>query len=280
MRCAIAALGGVMLLALLGSGCQQTERPSRNLVLSGSRTLAPLMDDVARRFESSHDDVRIFVEPATADRAVGDTRTGLADLGMLGRPLRPGEVGLFGFPVARDGVAFIVHRDNPVRKLNKDQLVALFTGAIGNWKDAGGPNQPVALVRPADGMALRDVFLDHFRLQSNQIPSIPVGVGTCEHIVQAVADHPFAIGYTSLGCAEAAATRLPIRLLPLGGVPATLAQVQSGQYPFARPLLLLTREPPAGLVKEFIDFARSAEVHDLVQKHGFVAVTPGEGPDR
>jgi hypothetical protein len=44
--------------------------------------------------------------------------------------------------------------------------------------------------------------------------------------------------------------------------------------------LLLTREPPAGLVQEFIDFARSAAVHNLVQKHGFVPVTPGEGPDK
>ena len=88
------------------------------------------------------------------------------------------------------------------------------------------------------------------------------------------------MGYVSLGCAEAAAARQPIRLLPLGGVSASLAQVQKGRYPFTRPLLLLTREPPAGPVRDFIDFARSSAVHDLLQKHGFVPVSPGQDPDR
>jgi phosphate transport system substrate-binding protein len=280
MRRATTALGGVLFLAALVGGCQKPERSTRNLVLAGSRTLAPLMEDVGRRFEEKHTGVHVYVQPASVDRALADTRTGLADVGMLGRRLRPDEVGLFGYPVARDGVAFIVHRDNPVRKLTSTQLVALFTGAITNWNEVGGPDHPVSLVRPADAMALPQVFRDYFHLQPNQIPPAPSGVGSCDQIIQAVAEHPYAIGYTSLGCAEMAAARLPIRLLPLGDGAPSLAQMQIGRYPFTRPLLLLTREPPAGLVREFIDYARSAEVHDLVQKHGFVPVKADQGPDR
>jgi phosphate transport system substrate-binding protein len=276
----LAALGGVLFLATLAGGCQQASPSTRNLVLSGSRTMTPLMADVGRRFEQKYPDVRVFVEPSTASRALGDTRSGLADIGMLGRALRAGEIGLHGFPVARDGVAFIVHRNNPVKKLSPPQLVALFTGAINNWHEVGGPNQPVTMVRPADGMALRDVFLEHFHLSLNQTATMPPGVGSCEHIIQAVAEHPNALAYVPLGCAETASARLPIRLLPLGGVPATLAQVKSGSYPFTRPLLLLTREPPTELLLDFIDFARGPEVRDLVQKHGFVPVTPGQDSDR
>ncbi len=280
MRRVCTALGGLVLLGALACGCRRAEPSSRHLVLSGSRTMAPLLEDIGRRFEEQHPGVRVFVSPASADRALADTRSGLADIGMLGRPLRPGEVRLFGYPVARDGVAFVVHRDNPVGPLTTSQLVALFTGTVVNWKEVGGPDLPVALVRPSEGMALREVFLDYFHLLPNQVPPTPPGVGSCEHVLQAIADHPEAIGYTSLGCAEASVRRLPIRLLPLGSVPATLAQMQIGRYPFTRPLLLLTREPPTGLAEEFIAFARSAEVHDLVQKHGFAAVTPGQDGEK
>jgi phosphate transport system substrate-binding protein len=280
MRQAAAALAGALCLAILAGGCQQVDRSPRNLVLSGSRTMAPLMMDIGRRFEQKSSAVRVFVEATTTARALGDTRTGLADLGMLGRPLRPGEIGLHSYPVARDGVAFIVHRDNPVRKLDTSQLVGLFTGAISNWKEVGGTNRVVALVQPAEGMALREVFLDHFNLQPSQVAAIPPGVGSCEQIVQAIAEHPFAIGYVSLGCAEIAAAKQPIRLLPLGGETASLAQVQNGNYPFTRPLLLLTREPATGVLLEFITFARSAEVHDLLQKHGFVPAGPGQDNNR
>jgi phosphate transport system substrate-binding protein len=280
MRPSSATLAGLLFLAALAGGCQQQPEPStRNLVLSGSRSMVPLMEAVGKRFEEQHSGVRVSVQPG-AGRAISDTRSGLADIGMLGRPLRPNEVSLNGFPVARDGVAFIVHRDNPIEKLTSSQIVALFTGMSTKWKEVGGPNRPVVLVRPSEGMALREVFLDHFGLQSSQVASTPGAVGSCEQIVQAVAEHPGGIGYVSLGCAETAAARQPIRLLPLGGVPATLAQVQKGRYPFTRPLLLLTREPPAGPVRDFIDFARSNAVGDLVLKHGFVPVSPGQDSDR
>jgi phosphate transport system substrate-binding protein len=280
MRWAFAALGGALFVATLAGGCRPASPPTRNLVLAGSRTMAPLMEEVGRRFEQKHPDVRVFVEPANVGRTLADTRSGLADLGMLGRPLRAGEAGLHGFPVARDGVAFIVHRDNPVKKLSPAQLTAVFTAAVTNWRDVGRPSQPVTVVRPADGMALREVFLEHFQLPLQQVATMPAGVGSCEHIVQAVAERPGAIAYVPLGCAETASARLPIRLLPLGGVPATLAQVRSGRYPFTRPLLLLTREPPAGLLRDFIDFAQSDQVRDLIEKHGFVPTSPGGGSDR
>jgi phosphate transport system substrate-binding protein len=37
-----------------------------------------------------------------------------------------------------------------------------------------------------------------------------------------------------------------------------------------RSLYLVTRAPPEGLAKEFIDFAQSAAVRDLVEKYHFV----------
>ncbi len=270
---------GAGLLAVLAAGCRKPETQSRHLVLCGSRTLTPLMEEIGRRFEERTPGVRVDVEGCPMDRTLADTRSGLADLGMLGRPLLPAETGFLSFAVARDGVAILVNRDNPVRQLTNAQLAGLLTGVYRSWRDVGGPPRQVALACPSDGRAIRDVVLRHFHLEPSKVPTDP-GVGSSEQAIQAVANHPFAIGYASLGAAEAAAKRLPVRLLPLEGVPATLANVRNGRYPLSRPLLVLTREPPRGLAGELIAFACSADVHDLVDKHGFVPAACERDPER
>jgi phosphate transport system substrate-binding protein len=53
-------------------------------------------------------------------------------------------------------------------------------------------------------------------------------------------------------------------------VEATPQNVRAGTYPLVRPLNLVTRAPPTGLVKELIDFAQSPDIRDLVEKYHFV----------
>jgi phosphate transport system substrate-binding protein len=267
------SIGFGLLVSCLFAGCQPAEKQTPHLVLSGSRSMGPLMREVGKRFMALHGEVHINVESLPGDRAIPDTRKGLADIGMLGRPLRPEETGLHAFAVARDGLAIIVHRDNPVRVLNQGQIVGLFSGLYASWKEVGGPDRPVKLAGQQEGRAAREVFLEYFGLPRTQGRAGP-SVASSEKAIEAVATHPFAIGYASAGPAEKAAATLPIRILPLGGVVPTSENVQSGRYPLVRLLQLLTREEPQGVARDFIDFALSAEVRELIEEHGFLPVSP------
>jgi phosphate transport system substrate-binding protein len=231
--------------------------------------MAPLMAEIGKRFEALHPDVRIDIEPTSSARAINDTRLGLADLGMLGRAPRPEETGFLAHPVARDGLAILVHRSNRVRELTPGQIAGVFTRYYVNWKEVGGPDRPIVVVSQAEGRAAREVFLEHFGLRPPQLRADPA-VPTSGYAIDGVARHRDAIGYASLGPAERAAREKPIRLLPLAGVPATLENVSTGRYPLVRTLHLLTREPPRDLVKEFLDFARSADAAELARRHGFL----------
>jgi phosphate transport system substrate-binding protein len=53
-------------------------------------------------------------------------------------------------------------------------------------------------------------------------------------------------------------------------VAATSENVRNGNYPMSRPLTLVTKELPAGLVKAFLEFALSSQVSDLVKEFSFV----------
>jgi phosphate transport system substrate-binding protein len=262
-------------LILAGTGCQQAPEPeSQALVVSASPSVAPLLEEIGQRFRERHPGVRVDIDTTASDRAVVDTRQGLADVGVITRSLLPGESGLQVLPLARDGVALFVHKTNPIPSLNNAQIAGLSTRALTYWKEVGGTDQPVVVVNHAEGRPLRILFLEHFGVSARQPVAAPTVVSSAQAI-QAVASQPRAIGYGSLGMADSAVREgKPIRLLPLAGVPATPDNVHNGTYPFTRPLNLITRGKPRDLVREFLDFARSSEVHDLINKYGFSPAPP------
>ena len=111
---------------------------------------------------------------------------------------------------------------------------------------------PIVLIHMAEGRALLELFLDHFKLRSTQIRADAV-IRDSEQGIQAVASQPGAIAYVSCSQASSVGENMPIRVLPSGGVTATAEHVREGTYPLSRPLQLVTREPPKGLASEFID---------------------------
>lgn len=242
------------------------------LVLTGSSTVAPLAGDIAKRFEALHPGSRIDVQTGGSSRGIADTRQGLADIGMASRDLRADEADLLAFPIARDGICMIVHRDNPVESLSTDQIRGIYRGEIENWSEVGGADLQITVVHKADGRSTLELFLEYFALKNIEV--VPdVVVGDNEQGIKTVTPNPGAIGYVSIGAAEYSATHgVPIKILPLDGVAATVAHVADGTFPLARTLHLLTREAPEGLAKSFIEFAQSEEAHDIVGRHYFVPI--------
>jgi phosphate transport system substrate-binding protein len=98
-----------------------------------------------------------------------------------------------------------------------------------------------------------------------------VVIGDNEQGVKTVAGNRNAIGYVSIGTAEYDSDhRVPIKLLPIGGVAASTENVRKGVFPLSRPLHLVTRITPSGLAKAFIEYAQSKAVHDLISQQYFV----------
>lgn len=245
----------------------------KTLVLTGSSTIAPLAAEIGKRFERAHPGVQVNVQTGGSSRGIADARRGLNDIGMVSRALNADEQGLHAFTIARDGVGIIVNANNPVDALSNAQIVAIFTGQIENWQGVGGPDAPITVVNKAAGRATLEVFLEYFALEGAAIEA-DVIVGDNEQGIKTVAGNPHAIGYVSIGTAVYdAELGIPIKLLPLAGVPATLDNVGNGAFPMARPLNLVTAEAPAGLAAAFIAFARSAKVHDLIAAQYFVPIT-------
>ena len=268
----IALSMAAFIYAPASTGAQMTtaDQLTGKLVITGASTLAPLIAEIGKHFESLYPAVRIDVQSGGSSRGVADARQGLADIGMVSRAMKEDERDLSAFPVARDGVCPILHQENPVQALTDEQVVAIYTGKVTNWKAVGGADAPITVVNKAEGRSTLEVFLHYFKLKNVDVKA-QVVIGDNEQGVKTVAGNRNAIGYVSIGTAEYdAAHGVPIKLLPIGGVAASTESVQKGIFPLSRPLHLVTRTSPSGLAKAFIEYAQSKAVHDLIRQQYFV----------
>jgi len=260
--------GMVVMAALILPGCSRDA--GDRLVITGSSTIAPLVTVIAQRFEAAHPGVKVDVQAGGSSRGIADVRQGLASLGMVSRAPKGEEGDIAAVTIAHDGIAMIVHRDNPVGALTGEQIVRIYTGKVRNWKEVGGPDAPITVVNKAEGRSTLELFLSHFKLETPAIRA-DVVIGDNQQGIKTVAGNPQAIGYVSIGSAEFEARRgTPIRLLPLDGVEASTAHVAQGDFPLSRPLNLVHRGEPGGVAREFLAFATSSEVHNLVTGQYFV----------
>jgi phosphate transport system substrate-binding protein len=90
-------------------------------------------------------------------------------------------------------VAFVVHPDNPVRRLTPDQLTNLLVGKTENWREVGGPDQRIIIVtaQPGDGMR---TMVESTLLLGRELSRDARGMTNATQIAKVVAQVPGAIG--------------------------------------------------------------------------------------
>lgn len=260
---------GLLLLAPALAGAQSSNE-ARPLVLTGSSTIYPLMLEIGRRFERLNPGVNIDVTSGGSGKGIVDLRAGISDIAMVSRQLADNERDLFAFALCRDGAAIVVHRSNPLKGLSSRQLSDVLTGKITDWKQLGVRPGPLKLAWRKEGQAIPELVMTHLKLKPEQIRS-QATIFENEDAIAFVAKDRNAITLVALGVAEQSVkSGAAVKLLAYGGIPASTRSVRDHTYLLSRPLSLVTRTPPTGLQKRLIDYASSAAVTDLMEKHGFV----------
>lgn len=240
------------------------------LEITGSSTITPMLLEIGGQFTRLHPDVKLHISAGGSGRGISDSRAAKSDIGMVSRVLTDQEQDLKGFPIARDGVGLLVHRDNPVNNLTSAQVARIFKGQIKNWREVGGRNAPILVVDRGAGRGVTELFLGFFALRQSEIhPDLSIGDNS--QLIETVVANKDAISFFSMLTAERQRKGgRPVKLLSLNGVQATRATVLNGVYPLTRPLTLVTRDLPRGLTKSFIEYCLSPQVTSTIENMGFV----------
>ena len=235
--------------------------------IAGGTAHIPVMNDAAKNISTFNPKIRITVEGGGTGIGVQKAGEGLVDIGNTGRALSEEEVAKYGlksYAFAVDGVAVVVHPENPVAALTAEQVRDIFAGKITNWKDVGGKDAPVHLFSRDEASGTREVFWDKLLKKG------PVAVSA--NIVQsngamkvAVSQDKSAVGYVGIGHIDHT-----VKAPTLDGVVPSQENAMNGSYPVVRKLYMNTKGEPSRLVKAFIDYVLSAEGAEIIKKHGYI----------
>jgi phosphate transport system substrate-binding protein len=259
----ICVLTGIALAALFAGCGRQT---SASITVAGSTAFQPFAEKLAEQFMAMRGDANITVQGGGSALGIQSARSGTAQIGMADLVALPPEAQeLTSIPVARDGIALIVNPRNKTGNLSTEQIRGIFNGSIRNWKEAGGDDRPVRIVSREAGSGTRSSFeqiVGSINLATDAI--IQDSNGT---IRETVANDENAVGYLSHGLLNE-----KVKAVRVDGVDCTSAAIMAQQYKLVRPVLLLTRGPPAGAAKEFIDYVLSGEGQATIHKNGLLPV--------
>lgn len=114
---------------------------SGEIAISGSTSLKPLMEKLAARFEELQGGVRVTVGGGGSGTGYNDAKNGVSDFGMISETFNPAKAGNCTFyEVAKDGIAVIVHKTNPLESISLEDLRNVYNADAGEdgitiWSD-------------------------------------------------------------------------------------------------------------------------------------------------
>jgi len=107
---------------------------SGNLEITGSTSVAPLVERLAVAYMELNNGAGIEVHSTGSGAGILDAIEGRADFGLSSRELRPSELeSVNGILMAHDGLAVIVHLNNNIPSLTPEQVRGIFMGEISRW---------------------------------------------------------------------------------------------------------------------------------------------------
>jgi phosphate transport system substrate-binding protein len=175
--------------------------------------------------------------------------------------------------IAYDGIAVVVHPENPVKDITLEQLKKIYTGAYKNWKEIGGPDQPLTVLSRESNSGTYVFFQEHVLNKENYAPTVKL-MPASSSIVQSVSADKWSIGYVGLGYTKEG----NIKVVPVkkdDSSPAVVpshATVLDKTYSIARPLYLYFNGEPAGNLKMFLDYSMSADGQKIVEETGYITL--------
>jgi len=271
---------------MVSVGCTQKnigKQSEDEISVSGAWAIYPLMVRWAEEYQSLYPNLRIDVSAGGAGKGMVDVLSGMVDIGMVSREIRPEEEeqGAFWIGVAKDAVFPTINANNPVLTsllesgVSRDVLVDLYIhGDNMTWGEIVGQPEitdQVNLYTRSDACGAAEIWAKY--LGGAQEDLLGIGIYGDPGIIDAISKDPFGFGYNNLNYAFDPNTLLPIEgaaILPIdvngnGQLDEeevidtkgkAIWAVMEGYYPSppARVLYLVTNGQPTGLLRDFLSW--------------------------
>jgi phosphate transport system substrate-binding protein len=245
---------------------------SKRIVIKGSTTVLPITQKASEEYRKSSN-VSISIEGSGSGNGIKALLDGTCDIANSSREMKPEEVEaakgkgitIQEVVLSYDMIIPIVHPSNPVKNLSIDQLKAIFSGTITNWKEVGGKNDKIVVVSRDTSSGTYEYWNEKV-MKKTDVSNKALLQASNGAVVSTVSVNSKAIGYIGFGYVNNS-----IKALTVNDIPGTIENGKSHKYPISRKLYMYVDK--SKLSKEadsFIKFILSKKGQELVKEEGFI----------
>ena len=238
--------------------------------IAGSTALLPLAAKAANLFHQHYPDVQVEAQGGGSViglRAVVNHQADIGDSDIYADPVLYPDPNLTDHIVCVGAFTLIVDPQVGITSLTTQQIIAIFTGKITNWKEVGGPDLHIKLVIRPNTSGTRILFRKYV-LGGLEESGPTLTSDSSTTVLDAVAHTPGAIGYVTTTLVNPT-----VKAIGIDGVSATEHNIQSGKYKFWGYEHMYTLDNGIDATTAFLDFMQSAQIQRLAQKLGYIPVT-------
>ncbi|HSS63706.1 MAG TPA: substrate-binding domain-containing protein [Gammaproteobacteria bacterium] len=239
----------------------------QSLSIPGTEAFTPLLVDLAQAYNASQSELKVHIpEPVGSRGGIKEVASGKSSLAAVSRPLkeREREQKLAYRPFAMSQIVFVINpKVTGVERLTKDQILAIYSGEITNWREVGGPDHKIYPITRDAGSTLKALVkgFPEFGALENKVAKQSFN---SQESVDLVTEYEYTITYAPLGLVKGSG----LKVVEVEGVSSAESNLwNSGtQVPLVYGLVHRT-DPPEEVLK-FLRFLATPEAHKVMHKHG------------
>ncbi|MDR3567975.1 MAG: substrate-binding domain-containing protein [Syntrophobacteraceae bacterium] len=240
------------------------------ITVRGAYSMWGRVRSIAMVYSKDHPQVEVSVySHSVVGEGIRMLIDGKADVAMASRHITPGEsreakakgVKLDRHLIGYGAIVIITDKQNPVSALSVEQVKMIMTGKILNWKELGGKDQAITVVKCSEKLHPGTSYF----IENSVLGGVPVARGAVTlpdfpGVVQKVGETRGAIAFVrSRDPFPGSNARTSIVKIKKDehspSIHPTRATISDGTYPLRRPYFLYTTATAGKDVRGFVDFA-------------------------
>lgn len=276
----IIAIGGLF-VACSQKSENQTEgtTSSSSITIKGSDTTLPISQKLAEQYMLENSGETLIVTGGGSGVGISSLMSETTDIAQSSRKIKFDELlkiedsgkAIEEVIIAYDAMAIVVHPENKINELTRQQLEDIFTGKTQNWKELGGDDMQIIPYSRETSSGTYEFFKESVLNDKNYVNGI-MSMPATGAIVQSVNQTPGAIGYVGLAYLNKDVKAINVSYDGETFVEPSIENAKNNTYPVVRPLYFYHNKDVNENVNNFIAYTLSPTGQQLIEEIGFITV--------